>query len=150
MMAGVPDRVVLVLARDLELTSALRRMLGREGFPVRTAHHVGARMAGKWPGEQVAAVLVDAGLLAADPLAELAAVRSAFPGALLVVMAGRPEHPVLEAAVHEGAVPLTADFDLDELVATLRGDDGLAGVREPRRPRPPLRWTGAVLQPPVP
>jgi hypothetical protein len=37
----VPERVLLVLARDVGLTSALRRMLGREGFPVRTGHSWG-------------------------------------------------------------------------------------------------------------
>ena len=145
----MPERVLLVLARDVGLISALRRMLAREGFPVRTGHCLGESLRERWPGEQLSAVLVDAGLLAEDPLASLGALSEAFPEALLVVMAGRREHPVLVAAAQAGAVPLAPDFDLDELVATLRGDDGPAGVREPRRPYAPVGSVGAVLPPPA-
>lgn len=138
---------MLVLARDVGLISALRRMLGSEGFAVRTGRSVGDTTGARWPGEDVSAVLVDAGLLADDPRAGLTRLRSVLPGALLLVMAGRPEHPVLVAAVQHGALPLTAGFDLDELVTTLRDDDdGTSGVREPRRPRPPVDSASAVLQ----
>jgi DNA-binding NtrC family response regulator len=145
----VPERVLLVLARDAGLASALRSMLVREGFPVRTGNSWGEGVRERWPGERFAAVLVDARLLADDPDHALGALREAFSGALLVVMAGRREHPVLVASSRAGALPLAADFDLDELVATLRGDDGPAGVREPRRPYAPVGTAGAVLPPPV-
>jgi DNA-binding NtrC family response regulator len=148
-MGAMPEHVVLVLARDVCLTSALRRMLGREGFDVRTGSQCGQAVRERWPGEDIGAVLVDAGLLAAQPVAELATLRDAFPRALLLAMAGRAEHPVLVVAVQHGALPLTADFDLDDLVDTLRGDDGRAGVREPRRPRLPTGSAAALLDLPL-
>ena len=148
-MSDVSERVVLVLARDSGLASALRRMLDREGFDVRTGSQSGEAVRGRWPGEDIGAVLVDARLIAADPLAELATLRDAFSGALLLVMAARLEHPALVLAVQDGALPLTADFDLDDLVTTLGGDDGRAGVREPRRPYLPVDAAGAALQPPA-
>lgn len=146
----MPDRTVHVMALDTGLTSAMRRVLSDKGFSVRVSHRLREGVAQDRPGQDVTAVLVDARLLAHDPAASLARLRSGFPGALLFVMAGRPDHPVLVAAVRDGALPLTASFDLDELVETLGGDGGLSGVREPRRPRPPVDSAAAALQPPAP
>jgi hypothetical protein len=93
------------------------------------------------PAPAVSGVVVDGRLLEASPAQVLAALGATFPGAVVVAMAGRPDHPGLRAAVELGAVPLTADFELSALVQALGGEalgGGEAGVREPRRPYPPV------------
>lgn len=94
------------------------------------------------PEPAVRGVVVDGRLLEHSPAHVLARLGTTFPDAVVVAMAGRPDHPGLRAAVERGAVPLTADFELSALVQALGGEalggSGEAGVREPRRPYPPV------------
>jgi hypothetical protein len=92
------------------------------------------------PEPAVTGVVVDGRLLEPSPAEALGRLRVTFPDAVVVAMAGRPDHPGLRAAVDLGAVPLTADFSLSALVQALGGGPlggGGAGVREPRRPSSP-------------
>jgi FixJ family two-component response regulator len=129
--------LVLVVTPDRHLGGLLVKLL--RGFGIE-AEHRGGPVESLAPAPGARGVLVDVRLLDAFPEQVLAGLRAAFPGAVVVAMAGRPEHPALRRAVEGGAVPLTADFDLAALVELLGGDaeggGGESGVREPRRPNP--------------
>lgn len=127
---------VLVLARDVALRSGMRRLLQRPGLEILTSPDSTDLAASA--RSDIDAVLVDAGLLGPEPAQQLTALRTDHPGALLIVMAGRPQHPALVVAQRLDALPLTADFDLGALVDLLEGGSGATGVREPRRPLSPL------------
>lgn len=139
--------VALVVTADLVLGGCLTWLLRAGGLE---AEHSDLPVELLVPQPAVTGVVVDGRLLGQAPEHVLARLRATFPGAGVVVMAGRPDHPGLRAAVGLGAVPLTADVDLPALVHALGGpapdddgpdddlgDDGGWGVREPRRPPPP-------------
>jgi hypothetical protein len=128
--------VTLVVTADLVLGGCLTWLLRAGGLE---AEHSDLPVELLEPEPAVSGVVVDGRLLERSPGHVLARLRATFPDALVVAMAGRPDHPGLRAAVELGAVPLTADFELSALVQALGGADpgGEAGVREPRRPYPP-------------
>jgi CheY-like chemotaxis protein len=104
------------------------------------------------PEPAVRGVVVDVRLLERSSAHVLARL-TATPDAVVVAMAGRADHPGLRAAVAQGAVALTADFELSALVQALGGPamgGGEAGVREPRRPRPPTSPAVLALRSPPP
>lgn len=129
-----------MIARDAGLAWALVRLLARHGLAAFEAgDDVQAVLSERWR-YPVAGVLVDARLLGDDPGAAVTALRALYGEAAVVVMSARPDHPALPPAEPAGAVPLTASFveaDLIELLGGGGGAEGEAGVREPRRPRPP-------------
>jgi FixJ family two-component response regulator len=129
--------VTLVVTADLVLGGCLAWLLRAGGLD---AQHSDLPVELLEPEPAVTGVVVDGRLLEPSPTHVLARLRTTFPDAVVVAMAGRPDHPGLRAAVDRGAVPLTADFELTALVQALGGDapgDGGTGVREPRRPYPP-------------
>ncbi len=135
---------VLVLARDADLRAGMARLLRRPGIDVRTADSASPEPA-PWDPAEVDGVLVDAGLLAPETAQQLTALRARHPGALVWVMAGRLHSPAIAVAQEQGALPLTADFDLGGLLDLLEGGSGTAGVREPRRPLAPVGHLGAAV-----
>lgn len=137
--------LVVVLSRDAGLLWALQRLLGRWGFGVRGGSGHPDELVAAAHREDVVGVLVDARLLGAPAVTDLPSLGAAFPSAPVLVMAARREHPVLGPALQQGALALTADFDPQVLLDTLRRGDGLAGVREPRRPRQPSGSAGLAL-----
>ena len=138
-MQEVPDpSVSLVLTADQVLGACLVWLLRAGGL---AARHRDQPVELLVPDPAVRGVVVDGRLLGASPAHALARLSTTFPGAVVVAMAGRPDHAGLRAAVGLGAVALTADFELSALVQALGGEalgGGGAGVREPRRPYPPV------------
>ncbi len=129
--------VTLVVTADLVLGGCLVWLLRASGLE---AEHSDLPVELLQPEPAVTGVVVDGRLLERSAAHVLARLATTFPDAVVVVMAGRSDHPGLRAAVQRGAVPLTADFELSALVKALGGDapgGGEAGVREPRRPGPP-------------
>jgi FixJ family two-component response regulator len=129
--------VTLVVTADPVLGGCLAWLLRAGGLE---AEHSDLPVELLEPEAAVTGVVVDGRLLEHSPGHVLARLATTFPDAVVVAMAGRPDHPGLRAAVERGAVPLTADFELSALVRALGGDalgGGESDVREPRRPYPP-------------
>lgn len=129
--------ITLVVTADPVLGGCLAWVLRAGGLE---AQHSDLPVELLEPEPAVSGVVVDGRLLEHSPAHVLARLRTTFPDAVVVAMAGRPDHPGLRAAVERGAVPLTADFELSALVQALGGEalgGEDAGVREPRRPYPP-------------
>ena len=137
-MQEPPDSsLTLVVTADPVLGGCLTWLLRAGGL---AADHSDRPVELLEPEPAVSGVVVDARLLERSPAHVLARLAATFPDAVVVAMAGRPDHPGLRGAVERGAVALTADFELSALVQALGGGgpgDGEAGVREPRRPYPP-------------
>jgi DNA-binding NtrC family response regulator len=140
----------LVVTADPVLGGCLVWLLQAGGLE---AEHSDAPVEMLAPEPAVSGVVLDARMLEDSPDHVLSRLAATFPGAVVVAMAGRLDHPGLRAAVERGAVALTADFELAALVRALGGsapDGGEAGVREPRRPPPSTSPTALALQLPRP
>lgn len=142
--------VTLVITADPVLGGCLVWLLRVGGLE---AEHSDVPVELLEPEPAVSGVVVDARLLEPSPAHVLARLAATYPDAVVVAMAGRSDHPGLRAAVAQGAVALTADFELSALVQALGGPatgGGEAGVREPRRPRQPTSPAVLALRPPPP
>ncbi len=129
---------VLVVARDVGLRWALVRLLARNGLASFDAGATLDQACDPPCRHPVTALLIDAGLLVADPSGGVASLQAVYGDAVVVVMSAAADHPGVVGAVAAGAVPLTAVFVEDDLVDLLRGGGGGgAGVRERRRPLGP-------------